>query len=71
MQIATAAGASGPNYDYLHNLADAMRGLGVEDDHLFDLDARVRAISSAATDAAPGATDGAPAATDSAPAVPA
>jgi cation transport regulator ChaC len=28
VQIATAAGASGPNYDYLHNLADAMRGLG-------------------------------------------
>jgi len=40
-QIATAHGPSGANRDYLLNLADALRALGVEDRHVFDLAARL------------------------------
>lgn len=43
-QIARAAGPSGENAEYLFNLADAMRGIGVEDAHLFELERMVRAI---------------------------
>ena len=32
-QIAAAEGPSGPNRDYLFNLAEAMRGIGVEAGH--------------------------------------
>lgn len=43
-QIAAAVGPSGPNREYLFNLAEAMRGIGVEDAHLYELEAMVRAI---------------------------
>ncbi|EFN57632.1 hypothetical protein CHLNCDRAFT_12490, partial [Chlorella variabilis] len=36
-QIATARGPSGPNSEYLFRLADAMRGMGVQDEELFVL----------------------------------
>lgn len=40
-QIANATGPSGPNRDYLLNLAAALRELGVEDPHVFDLARRL------------------------------
>ncbi|MDN3523282.1 gamma-glutamylcyclotransferase [Halomonas ramblicola] len=40
-QIATAHGPSGPNSDYLLNLAAALHELGVEDDHVFALAGRL------------------------------
>ncbi len=45
-QIAEAHGPSGPNSDYLLNLADALAALGVEDPHVADLARRVRAHAS-------------------------
>ena len=42
--IATAVGPSGANSEYLLNLADAMRGIGVHDPHLDELERRVREI---------------------------
>jgi hypothetical protein len=45
-QIAAAVGPSGPNREYLFNLAEAMRGIGVEDEHLYELEAKVRDLSS-------------------------
>jgi cation transport regulator ChaC len=42
--IATARGPSGRNADYLLHLADALRELGAEDEHVFELDRRVRAL---------------------------
>ncbi|XP_052831937.1 putative glutathione-specific gamma-glutamylcyclotransferase 2 isoform X1 [Octopus bimaculoides] len=46
-QIAEAEGRSGRNRDYLFNLADAMRTLvpGADDVHLFQLEAKVRHLS--------------------------
>ncbi|WP_189467841.1 gamma-glutamylcyclotransferase [Litchfieldella qijiaojingensis] len=41
-QIATAHGPSGPNRDYLLNLATSLEGLGAEDRHVFELADRVR-----------------------------
>ena len=41
-QIATAVGPSGPNWQYLYRLADAMRELRVQDEELFALEAKVR-----------------------------
>ncbi|MGC3873749.1 gamma-glutamylcyclotransferase [Halomonas sp. GXIMD04776] len=37
-QIAGAQGPSGPNRDYLLNLATALRELGVDDPHVFELE---------------------------------
>lgn len=37
-QIASARGASGHNADYLLGLADALRGLGEEDTHVFTIE---------------------------------
>ena len=42
--IATAVGPSGPNSEYLLNLAQAMRGIDVHDPHLDELERRVREI---------------------------
>lgn len=41
-QIAHAHGPSGPNSDYLLHLADALRAMGGEDDHVFRLAASLR-----------------------------
>lgn len=43
-QIATAHGPSGPNRDYLLNLAEALATLGVDDPHVFALARRLRAL---------------------------
>ncbi|KAI7837330.1 hypothetical protein COHA_008845 [Chlorella ohadii] len=40
-QIATARGPSGPNWEYLFRLADAMRRFSVQDEELFALEAKV------------------------------
>jgi cation transport regulator ChaC len=40
--IAAARGPSGSNRDYLLRLADALRELGVRNDHVFELEERVR-----------------------------
>ena len=44
--IARSVGPSGPNPEYLYNLADAMRLIAPEaaDEHLFGLEERVRAL---------------------------
>jgi gamma-glutamylcyclotransferase, plant len=45
LQIATAHGPSGPNYEYLFRLADAMRSMGVDekdDEELFMLESLVK-----------------------------
>ena len=44
-QIARAHGPSGPNRDYLLNLAEALRELEVADPHVFDLARRVAATA--------------------------
>ena len=43
-QIANAAGPSGPNSEYLFNLAVAMREMGVEDAELFEIEALCRRV---------------------------
>jgi len=43
-QIAISEGPSGLNSEYLLQLAEALRTLGYQDDHVFKLDARVRDI---------------------------
>lgn len=40
--IATSKGPSGPNYEYLFGLANAMRDLGIEDNEMFELEALVK-----------------------------
>lgn len=45
-QIASAHGPSGPNRDYLLNLATSLEGLGAEDRHVFELADQVRRYSS-------------------------
>lgn len=42
--IASAVGPSGSNKDYLFQLANTMRTLGVADPHLFNIESRVRKI---------------------------
>eukprot|EP01024_Parvocaulis_polyphysoides_P076016 TRINITY_DN9850_c0_g1_i1.p1 TRINITY_DN9850_c0_g1~~TRINITY_DN9850_c0_g1_i1.p1 ORF type:complete len:193 (+),score=34.77 TRINITY_DN9850_c0_g1_i1:52-630(+) len=43
-QIAVSKGPSGPNYEYLFKLADAMRKIEVVDEELFSLEQRVREL---------------------------
>jgi cation transport regulator ChaC len=40
-QVVGASGPSGPNADYVVELARSLRGLGVEDPHVFALEAEV------------------------------
>lgn len=42
-QIARAHGPSGPNPEYLYELAAALRAMGAQDPHVFELEAAVRA----------------------------
>ena len=42
--IASASGPSGSNAEYLFQLANTMRALGVQDDHLFNIEQKVRSI---------------------------
>lgn len=44
-QIAAAAGPSGRNRDYVFGLADALRSQGIDDPHVFDLEAAVRGLT--------------------------
>ncbi|KAI3438422.1 hypothetical protein D9Q98_000853 [Chlorella vulgaris] len=44
LQIATSVGPSGPNRDYLFALAASMRRMNVQDEELFLLEAKVRAL---------------------------
>jgi cation transport protein ChaC len=43
-QIARARGPSGPNSEYLLRLAEALRLLGADDPHVFELESRLRAL---------------------------
>jgi len=43
-QIAVSHGPSGPNRDYLLNLATALRELDAEDAHVFAIESRLREI---------------------------
>ena len=42
--ILTSVGPSGPNKDYLHNLASALKDMNIEDDHVFELEEAVREL---------------------------
>mmetsp|Transcript_31998 Transcript_31998/g.57291 ORF Transcript_31998/g.57291 Transcript_31998/m.57291 type:complete len:188 (-) Transcript_31998:110-673(-) len=46
-QIATSRGPSGPNYEYLFSIADAMREIQAEDAELYELEAMVQALMQA------------------------
>lgn len=52
-QIATAHGPSGPNRDYLLQLANALRQIGAEDRHVFDLERHVLNLAGAAASVLP------------------
>lgn len=49
-QIAAARGPSGSNAEYLLLLAAGLRAIGADDGHVFDLEARVRALLAAERD---------------------
>jgi gamma-glutamylcyclotransferase, plant len=42
--IAAAHGPSGPNYEYLYQLAGGLRALGVRDPHVFEVEGLVRRL---------------------------
>jgi cation transport regulator ChaC len=44
-QIHRSVGPSGPNLEYLLELASALRDLNADDEHVFELEAAVRALS--------------------------
>lgn len=46
-QIATARGPSGPNSEYLLNLATALRELGKPDQHVFEIEKQLRELTAA------------------------
>jgi len=52
-QIANAVGPSGPNFEYLFNLCDALRSIEVDDPHVFELEEAVRAIMEASGEVRP------------------
>ncbi len=43
-QIASASGPSGPNREYLLQLAEALRGMGEVDEHVFTIERKLKAI---------------------------
>ncbi|XP_041982787.1 putative glutathione-specific gamma-glutamylcyclotransferase 2 [Aricia agestis] len=45
-QVLTSVGPSGPNKEYVYNLAAAIRQMGVDDDHLFSLEEELKRIDS-------------------------
>ena len=44
-QIAASAGPSGPNRDYLFDLANALRALGQDDAHVFEIESHLQALT--------------------------
>jgi cation transport protein ChaC len=51
--IATAAGPSGPNRDYLLRLAEALRTLGADDAHVFAIERELLALDAGAAHGTP------------------
>jgi cation transport protein ChaC len=45
-QILTAAGPSGPNPEYVFALADRLRGMGADDEHVFEVEAELLRLMS-------------------------
>ncbi len=43
-EIAAAEGPSGPNSEYLFGLADSLRNLGYEDDHVFEIERHLKQL---------------------------
>ena len=46
-QVVSAVGPSGPNPEYVTRLAESLRSLGARDDHVFEIEARVRELLAA------------------------
>ena len=42
--ILTSVGPSGPNKEYLYNLANALKEMGIEDEHVFELEEAVKQL---------------------------
>ena len=42
--ISKSVGPSGPNVDYLYNLAEAIRTMGQDDTHVFQLETEVKKL---------------------------
>ena len=42
--ILTSIGPSGPNKDYLYNLADALRDMNIKDDHVYEIEEAVKLL---------------------------